>query len=73
MYSAVPSMQPGILHYVDSLQPALEDLRECLQKTDLRKYLTVSLRSVLQKKLLHLGVSTTDILTAYISATKSLR
>ena len=54
-------------------QPALEDLRECLQKTDLRQYLTASLRSVLQKKLLHLGVSTTDILTAYISAIKSLR
>jgi len=48
-------------------------LRECLQKTDLRQYLTASLRSVLQKKLLHLGVSTTDILTAYISAIKSLR
>jgi anaphase-promoting complex subunit 2 len=53
--------------------PALEDVRECLEKTDLRQYLTANLKAVLQRKLLHLGVSTTDILTAYISAIKSLR
>ena len=48
--------------------PALEDVKECLARTDLRSHLTKSLKSVLQKKLLHLGVNTADILTAYIAA-----
>lgn len=53
--------------------PALEDLKECLKKTDLRNHLTQSLKAVLVRKLLHLGVNTADILTAYIAAIKSLR
>lgn len=61
-----------IIEFPES-QPALEDLRECLSRTDLRGHLTSSLKSVLKKKLLHLGVNTTDILTAYIAAIRALR
>ncbi len=63
-----------IIEYPDS-QPALEDLRACLERTagDLRGDLTAALRDVLRRKLLHLGVSTTDVLTAYVAAIRSLR
>ena len=61
-----------IIEFPES-QPALEDLRECLAKTDLRGHLTRSLKSVFKKKLLHLGVNTTDIITAYIAAIRALR
>lgn len=61
-----------IIEFPES-QPAVEDLRECLSRTDLRGHLTASLKSVLQKKLLYLGVNTTDILTAYIAAIRALR
>ena len=61
-----------IIEFPES-QPALEDLRECLAKTDLRGHLTRSLKTVLKKKLLHLGVNTTDIITAYIAAIRALR
>ena len=61
-----------IIEFPES-QPALEDLRECLAKTDLRGHLTRSLKTVLKKKLLHLGVNTTDIITAYIAVIRALR
>ncbi|CAG0895375.1 unnamed protein product [Darwinula stevensoni] len=54
-------------------QPALEDLKECLEKTNLRTQLIQSLKAALQTRLLHPGVNTADILTAYISAIKALR
>ena len=38
-----------------------------------RAHLTLNLKSVLRAKLLHVGVNTTDILTAYIAAIRSLR
>ena len=44
-------------------QPAVEDLRDCLERTDLRPILTQTLKKVFETKLLHLGVNTTDILT----------
>ena len=47
-------------------QPAVEDLRDCLERTDLRPILTQTLKKVLETKLLHLGVNTTDILTGKI-------
>ena len=56
-----------IIEFPDS-QPAIIDLRDCLEKTDLRPFLTKTLKKVLETKLLHLGVNTTDILTAYIAA-----
>jgi len=62
-----------IIEFPDS-QPALEDLRDCLQtQPELRSHLTSSLRQVLDAKLLHPGVATADILTAYIHAIRALR
>jgi hypothetical protein len=61
-----------ILEYPDS-QPAVEDLRICLQKTDLRFYLTQKLQRALETRLLHPGVNTPDVLTAYVAAIRALR
>lgn len=61
-----------IIEFPDS-QPALEDLRECLERTDLRSKLIQSLKAALETRLLHPGVNTADILTAYVSAIKALR
>nr|CAD7441533.1 unnamed protein product [Timema bartmani] len=61
-----------IIEYPDS-QPAVEDLRVCVQKTDLRGYLTRKLEQTLVTKLLHQGVNTPDVLTAYVAAVKTLR
>lgn len=61
-----------IIEYPDS-QPAIDDLRVCLERTDLRKSLITSLQEALKTRLLHPGVNTPDILTAYIAAIKALR
>lgn len=61
-----------IIEFPES-QAALEDLRQCLELTGLRPKLISSLRSSLETRLLHPGVNTSDILTAYISAIKALR
>lgn len=61
-----------ILEYPDS-QPAIEDLRICLAKTDLGSYLTVKLQRALETRLLHPGVNTPDVLTAYVAAIRALR
>ncbi|KAG7175880.1 Anaphase-promoting complex subunit 2-like [Homarus americanus] len=61
-----------VIEYPES-QPALEDIRECLDRTHLRNHLVESLRSAIQTRLLHPGVNTTDVLHAYISAIKALR
>lgn len=58
--------------YPDS-DPAVEDLKICLQKTDLRQFLVQKLQRALETRLLHPGVNTPDILTAYIAAIKALR
>lgn len=58
--------------YPDS-QPAIEDLRTCLNKTDLRSELSSKLKKALVTRLLHSGVNTVDVLTAYVSAIKALR
>ncbi|XP_040581618.1 anaphase-promoting complex subunit 2 [Lepeophtheirus salmonis] len=60
-----------IIEFPES-QPALKDLRECLTKTDLREHLTSHFKKVLENKLLHVGVNTVDILTAYIAAIRAL-
>ena len=60
-----------IIEWPDS-QAALEDVRVCLGNTDLRQHLTSSLQKVLNNKLLHPGVNTADILTAYIAAIRAL-
>lgn len=61
-----------IIEYPESL-PALEDLRICLPETDLRSYLTKKMQQSMEKRLLHPGVSTPDILTAYIATIRSMR
>jgi len=62
-----------IVEFPDS-KPALEDLRECMEKvTDLRPHLVSSLKSALETRLLHPGVNTTEILTFYIEAIRALR
>ncbi|XP_025096044.1 LOW QUALITY PROTEIN: anaphase-promoting complex subunit 2-like [Pomacea canaliculata] len=61
-----------IIEFPES-EPAVRDLRICLEKTDLRPHLVSSLRKALESRLLHPGVNTSDILTAYISAIRSLR
>lgn len=61
-----------IVEYPDS-RPALEDLSLGLEKTNLRSELTQSLQRALENRLLHPGVNTTDIITAYISAIKALK
>ncbi|XP_063910083.1 anaphase-promoting complex subunit 2 [Zophobas morio] len=61
-----------IIEYPDSL-PALEDLRLCLPKTDLKPHLTKTLQKAMETRLLHPGVSTSDVLTAYVATIRSLR
>ncbi|XP_033327037.1 anaphase promoting complex subunit morula [Megalopta genalis] len=61
-----------IIEYPDS-QPAIDDLRVCLERTDLRKVLIDSLQDALTTRLLHPGVNTPDILTAYIAAIRALK
>ncbi|XP_041481445.1 anaphase-promoting complex subunit 2-like isoform X2 [Lytechinus variegatus] len=61
-----------IVEFPDSMS-ALNDLKSCLEKTDLRKKLVQSLRSAFENRLLHPGVNTTDILTQYISSIRALR
>ncbi|XP_011505513.1 PREDICTED: anaphase-promoting complex subunit 2 [Ceratosolen solmsi marchali] len=61
-----------VIEYPDS-RAAVDDLRICLERTDLRKYLIRTLQEALKTRLLHPGVSTPDILTAYIAAIKALR
>ncbi|CAG9789189.1 unnamed protein product [Diatraea saccharalis] len=61
-----------IIEYPDS-QPAVDDIKLCLDKTDLRSTLCKRLQSALETRLLHPGVNTTDILTAYVSTIRALR
>ncbi|XP_018333173.1 anaphase-promoting complex subunit 2 isoform X2 [Agrilus planipennis] len=61
-----------IIEFPESL-PALEDLRLCLQKTDLRSVLIEKLQKSMETRLLHPGVSTPDILTAYVASIRSMR
>lgn len=60
-----------IVEYPDSL-PAIQDLKECLEVTDQRKELIVSLRTAFEQRLLHPGANTSDILTQYVSAIRAL-
>lgn len=61
-----------IIEYPDS-QPAIDDIKLCLGKTDLRPKLCKKLQTALETRLLHPGVNTPDILTAYISTIRALR
>ncbi|XP_072176276.1 anaphase-promoting complex subunit 2-like [Diadema setosum] len=61
-----------IVEFPESMS-ALNDLKSCLEKTDLRAKLVQSLRGAFENRLLHPGVNTTDILTQYISSIRALR
>lgn len=64
-----------IIEYPNS-EAAIEDLRMCLEQSptpDFRLNLIESVKQSLIESLLHPGVNTYDILTAYISAIKALR
>ncbi|VVC94836.1 unnamed protein product [Leptidea sinapis] len=61
-----------IIEYPDS-QPAIDDLKQCIDKTDLRPTLCRVLQSALETRLLHPGVNTPDILTAYVATIRSIR
>ncbi|XP_063627765.1 anaphase-promoting complex subunit 2 [Cydia splendana] len=61
-----------IIDYPDS-QPAIDDIKLCLNKTDLRATLCKKLQSALETRLLHPGVNTPDILTAYVSTIRALQ
>jgi anaphase-promoting complex subunit 2 len=60
-----------IIDFPDS-KNAIDDLKICLTKTNLRSNLINSLKSSIEQRLLHPGVNTSDILTAYVSAIKAL-
>lgn len=71
----VSQMFEIILEYPAS-DAAIKDLKMCLDQStssDFRLHLIESVRESLIESLLHPGVNTYDILTAYISAIKALR
>jgi anaphase-promoting complex subunit 2 len=61
-----------IVDYPDS-RPALADLSACLANTSLAGALAASFRAALQRRLLHAGAATTDILAQYVSSIRALR
>eukprot|EP00049_Salpingoeca_infusionum_P006080 m.101069 g.101069 ORF g.101069 m.101069 type:complete len:684 (+) comp13191_c0_seq1:121-2172(+) len=61
-----------IVDFPDS-EPALQDLRTCLKKMPLRQQLITQLKQTLQKRLLHPGAQTNDIITQYTNAVSALR
>lgn len=61
-----------IVEYPESL-PAINDLKDCMAKTETRQALTDSLRQSFENRLLHPAVNTDDILTQYVSAIRTLR
>ncbi|XP_065067924.1 anaphase-promoting complex subunit 2-like isoform X2 [Rhopilema esculentum] len=61
-----------IVEFPESL-PSIEDLRECLEKTESRSLLTKSLKEAFRNRLLQAAVNTVDILTQYISTIRALR
>lgn len=61
-----------IVDFPDS-QPALEDLRDCIQKVRSLEELVTKLKQAMTTRLFHPGVKTADIITAYVSTIKALR
>lgn len=60
-----------VIDFPDS-KSAVDDLKLCLEKTNLRAHVIKTLKSSIEQRLLHPGVNTSDILTAYVSAIKAL-
>ena len=61
-----------IADYPDS-KPAVEELKIALVRTGMHKHLTIQLKSQLQKRLLHPGANTAQIIDVYVSTIKVLR
>ncbi|CAE6423182.1 unnamed protein product [Rhizoctonia solani] len=61
-----------IVDYPDS-RVALTDLKECMERADGRGNLVRTLRKLNNKRLLHPGADTKDILTQYVSTIRCLR
>lgn len=61
-----------IVDYPDTI-PALQDLRECVNRVDQREELVKALRKQNAKRLLHPGADTKVILGQYVSTIKCLR
>lgn len=53
--------------------PAINDLKICMEKIDMRKHFIQTLSNTLKIRVLHPGVNTMDILTGYIAAIKAIR
>ena len=60
-----------VIDFPDS-RAAIDDLKYCLTKTNLRVQVVNGLRTAIEQRLLHPGVNTADIITAYVSAIKAL-
>ena len=60
-----------IIDFPDS-KNSIEDLKVCLSKTNLRSHVVKTLKNSIEQRLLHPGVNTSDILTAYVAAIKAL-
>ncbi|XP_062517010.1 anaphase-promoting complex subunit 2-like [Corticium candelabrum] len=61
-----------IVDFPDS-EPAITDLKECINQTGDIYHLIQSLKESFELRLLHPGANTPDILTQYVSAIKALR
>ncbi|KAI9506348.1 anaphase promoting complex subunit 2 [Coemansia spiralis] len=61
-----------IIDYPDS-KAAIDDLRMCVAKLGNMRHMANLLRNAIQKRLLHPGATTNDILTQYISSIRCLR
>jgi len=68
----IASLFDIIKMYPDS-QPALRDLRDALERTHKHKSVVLSLRQVLQQRLLHPGANTSQIIDVYVATIKALR
>lgn len=60
------------LDFPDSI-PAIEDLKICMEKINLRRQIINTLKTSLEARILHPGVNTMDILTGYVAAIKAIR
>jgi anaphase-promoting complex subunit 2 len=61
-----------IIEFPDSI-PAIDDLKLCMEKLDLRTHLVETLRATIENRLLHPGVDTGDIITGYVTTIKAMR
>lgn len=61
-----------IIEFPDS-QPAVDDLKACMGKLDLRSHFVTVLKNSIETRLLHAGVDTSDIITGYVCLIKTMK